>query len=166
MDTVQAQQGHGGMRVLGIASTRASRRPDRAARDPCGRRQVPIWIDQARPKNILAGLGGDATPAAQPRSEATLLAGGGLRLRAGDSPMPSKDSTFPRRSQLTSPAWVSPLDRLPPQRMHRPGPAHLLQAFWMLEEVVPMPRIPSMARLMRRIRRIFRRFLDQLRPPN
>jgi len=41
------------MRVLGIALDAASRSPIVLLRDPCGRRQVPIWIDQAQAQNIL-----------------------------------------------------------------------------------------------------------------
>ena len=44
------------MSVAGIALDAASRSPIVLLRDPSGRRQVPIWIDQAQAQNILAGL--------------------------------------------------------------------------------------------------------------
>ncbi len=44
------------MRVAGIALDAASRSPIVLLRDPSGRRQVPIWIDQAQAQNIMAGL--------------------------------------------------------------------------------------------------------------
>ena len=50
------------MRVAGIALDAASRSPIVLLRDPSGRRQVPIWIDQAQAQNILAGLEGERPP--------------------------------------------------------------------------------------------------------
>ena len=46
------------MQVAGIGLDAASRSPIVLLRDPSGRRQVPIWIDQAQAQNILAGLDG------------------------------------------------------------------------------------------------------------
>ena len=46
------------MSVAGIALDAASRTPMVLLRDPSGRRQVPIWIDQAQAHNIMAGLQG------------------------------------------------------------------------------------------------------------
>ena len=47
------------MSVAGIALDASSRTPIVLLRDPSGRRQVPIWIDQAQAHNIMAGLQGD-----------------------------------------------------------------------------------------------------------
>ena len=44
------------MTVAGIALDAASRSPIVLLRDPSGRRQVPIWIDQSQAQNIVAGL--------------------------------------------------------------------------------------------------------------
>ena len=69
------------MSVAGIALDAASRSPIVLLRDPSGRRQVPIWIDQAQAQNILAGLHIKEPP--RPLSHdlmATLMAVGGLEL--------------------------------------------------------------------------------------
>ena len=50
------------MQVAGIALDAASRSPIVLLRDPSGRRQVPIWIDQAQAQNIMAGLSDQAPP--------------------------------------------------------------------------------------------------------
>uniref|UniRef100_UPI0040485354 bifunctional nuclease family protein n=1 Tax=Cyanobium sp. TaxID=2164130 RepID=UPI0040485354 len=69
------------MQVAGIALDAASRSPIVLLRDPSGRRQVPIWIDQAQAQNILAGLNADPPP--RPLSHdlmVALLKAGGLQL--------------------------------------------------------------------------------------
>ena len=69
------------MRVAGIALDAASRSPIVLLRDPSGRRQVPIWIDQAQAHNILAGLDHQRPP--RPLSHdlmVSLLEAGGLTL--------------------------------------------------------------------------------------
>ena len=45
------------MSVAGIALDAASRTPMVLLRDPSGRRQVPIWIDQAQAHNIINHVG-------------------------------------------------------------------------------------------------------------
>jgi bifunctional DNase/RNase len=70
------------MHVAGIALDAASRSPIVLLRDPAGRRQVPIWIDQAQAHNIMAGLQGEPTP--RPLSHdlmVALLEAGGLELK-------------------------------------------------------------------------------------
>ncbi len=69
------------MHVAGIALDAASRSPIVLLRDPSGRRQVPIWIDQAQAHNIMAGLQDDEPP--RPLSHdlmAALLEAGALEL--------------------------------------------------------------------------------------
>ncbi len=44
------------MTVAGLAIDATSRSPIILLRDPSGRRQVPIWIDNAQAHNILAGI--------------------------------------------------------------------------------------------------------------
>ena len=60
------------MSVAGIALDAASRSPIVLLRDPSGRRQVPIWIDQAQAHNIMAGL--QDTPSPRPLSHALMAA--------------------------------------------------------------------------------------------
>jgi hypothetical protein len=50
------------MSVAGIALDASTRNPIVLLRDPSGRRQVPIWIDQAQAQNILAGLSPQQLP--------------------------------------------------------------------------------------------------------
>ena len=69
------------MHVAGIGLDAASRSPIVLLRDSSGRRQVPIWIDQAQAQNILAGLSDEAP--SRPLSHdlmVSLLEAGGLRL--------------------------------------------------------------------------------------
>ena len=66
------------MHVAGIALDAASRSPIVLLRDPSGRRQVPIWIDQAQAHNIMAGLQEEESP--RPLSHDLMAA----LLEAGD----------------------------------------------------------------------------------
>ena len=69
------------MRVAGIALDAASRSPIVLLRDPSGRRQVPIWIDQAQAQNILAAVKGVRHP--RPLSHdlmISLMEAGGISL--------------------------------------------------------------------------------------
>ena len=50
------------MHVAGIALDAGSRSPIVLLRDPSGRRQVPIWIDQPQAHNIMAGIQGEEPP--------------------------------------------------------------------------------------------------------
>ena len=44
------------MSLAGIAIDAANRNPIVLLKDPAGRRQVPIWIDQSQAQSILKGL--------------------------------------------------------------------------------------------------------------
>jgi uncharacterized protein len=151
------------MTVAGIALDAASRSPIVLLRDPSGRRQVPIWIDQAQAHNILSGLRGVEPP--RPLSHdlmATLLAVAGLdlerviihaieantfravlRLRSGDGEEHEVDC---RPSDAIALAL-------------RTG-----SSLWMLEEVVADASIPVDAEADAEEVADFRRFVEGLSP--
>ena len=151
------------MRVAGIALDAASRSPIVLLRDPCGRRQVPIWIDQAQAQNILAGMGGKAPP--RPLSHdlmATLLEAGGLTLERVIIHA-IEDNTFRAVLKLSTAAGEElEIDS-------RPSDAIALAlrtdaGIWMLEEVVSDASIPVDAEADAEDQEDFRRFLDQISP--
>ena len=151
------------MRVAGIALDAASRSPIVLLRDPSGRRQVPIWIDQAQAQNIMAGLSEQPPP--RPLSHdlmAQLLEAGGLTLERVIIHA-IEDSTFRAVLKLS----------------HGEGEALELDArtsdaialalrtgsgIWMLEEVVADASIPVDAEADAEDDADFRRFLDQVSP--
>lgn len=162
------------MQVAGIALDAASRSPIVLLRDPSGRRQVPIWIDQAQAQNILAGLNADPPP--RPLSHdlmVALLKAGGLQLdrviihaiEASTfqavlklSPAGPKDDTAPAKPNIGS----IELDARPSD-----GIALALRTgspIWMLEEVVADASIPVDAEADADEQANFRRFLDQTSP--
>jgi bifunctional DNase/RNase len=162
------------MQVAGIALDAASRSPIVLLRDPSGRRQVPIWIDQAQAQNILAGLNADPPP--RPLSHdlmVALLKAGGLQLdrviihaiEASTfqavlklSPAGPKDDTAPTKPNTPS----IELDARPSD-----GIALALRTgspIWMLEEVVADASIPVDAEADADEQANFRRFLDQTSP--
>ena len=151
------------MRVVGIALDAASRSPIVLLRDPCGRRQVPIWIDQAQAQNILAGMGGQTPP--RPLSHdlmATLMAAGGLTLERVIIHA-IEDSTFRAVLKLSTAAGEArEIDC-------RPSDAIALAlrtdaGIWMLEEVVADASIPVDAEADAEDQEDFRRFLDRVSP--
>lgn len=165
------------MRVAGIALDAATRSPIVLLRDPAGRRQVPIWIDQAQAQNILVGLGDEAPP--RPLSHdlmASLLEAGGLQL---DRVIihAIEESTFravlklsPRQEagagaeagQAGSGAEALELDARPSDAIAlalRTG-----SSIWMLEEVVADASIPVDAEADAQDQDDFRRFLDNTSP--
>ncbi|WP_411876098.1 bifunctional nuclease family protein [Vulcanococcus limneticus] len=151
------------MRVAGIALDAASRSPIVLLRDPSGRRQVPIWIDQAQAQNIMAGLSDQAPP--RPLSHdlmANLLAVGGLTLERVIIHT-IEDSTFRAVLKLTdSEGMASELDARPSDAIAlalRTG-----SGIWMLEEVVADASIPVDAEADAEDAADFRRFLDGVSP--
>ena len=151
------------MRVAGIALDAASRSPIVLLRDPSGRRQVPIWIDQAQAQNILAGLSDDIPP--RPLSHdlmARLLEIGGLRLERVIIHT-IEDNTFRAVLKLNGAGGVSSeLDARPSDAIAlalRTG-----SGIWMLEEVVADASIPVDAEADAEDAADFRRFLDGVSP--
>ena len=151
------------MRVAGIALDAASRSPIVLLRDPSGRRQVPIWIDQAQAQNIMAGLKGQ-TPA-RPLSHdlmVQLLEAGGLELQRVIIHT-IEDSTFRAVLKLIGADGEShELDARPSDAIAlalRTG-----SGIWMLEEVVADASIPVDAEADAEDREDFRRFLDSTSP--
>ncbi len=169
------------MSVAGIALDAASRTPIVLLRDPSGRRQVPIWIDQSQAHNIMAGLQG--TEPIRPLSHdlmATLLVAGGLTL---DRVIVHaiEDSTFHAVLKL-----VSRTEEVEPQADEdtsemtgedsdvldidaRPSDAIALavrtgSSIWMLEEVVAEASIPVDAEADAEDQSAFNRFVDDLSP--
>jgi len=69
------------MSVAGLAIDASTRSPIVLLRDSTGRRQIPIWIDQAQAHNIMAGIQGSPVP--RPLSHdlmVSLLIAGNLHL--------------------------------------------------------------------------------------
>ncbi|MFY8148021.1 MAG: bifunctional nuclease family protein [Prochlorococcaceae cyanobacterium] len=153
------------MRVAGIALDAASRSPIVLLRDPSGRRQVPIWIDQAQAQNILAGLNGQRTP--RPLTHdlmVSLLEAGGLVLERVIIHA-IEDNTFRAVLRLQNgkgEAGVQELDARPSDAIAlalRTG-----SGIWMLEEVVGDASIPVDAEADAEDQEDFRRFLDSTSP--
>lgn len=151
------------MSVAGIALDAASRSPIVLLRDPSGRRQVPIWIDQAQAQNILTGINGDRLP--RPLSHdlmASLLVAGGLTLEKVIIHT-IEDNTFRAVLKLANAdGGTSELDA-------RPSDAIALAVrtgtgIWMLENVVADASIPVNAEADAEDREDFRRFLDRTTP--
>ncbi len=151
------------MSVAGIALDAASRSPIELLRDPSGRRQVPIWIDQAQAQNILAGINGERSP--RPLSHdlmVQLMAAGGLAL---DRVIihAIEDNTFRAVLKLSNATGEAlELDARPSDAIAlalRTG-----STIWMLEEVVVDASIPVDAEADAVDQEDFRRFLDQTTP--
>jgi len=181
------------MHVAGIALDAASRSPIVLLRDPAGRRQVPIWIDQAQAHNIMAGLQGEPTP--RPLSHdlmVALLEAGGLelerviihaiedntfravlRLEASTETREEADSNSVEHSPQASNQAVTPSEPPGPsggvEVDARPSDAIALavrtgSGIWMLEEVVAEASIPVDADADHEEQDAFRKFLDQVSP--
>ena len=151
------------MQVAGIALDAASRSPIVLLRDPSGRRQVPIWIDQAQAQNIMAGLSDQAPP--RPLSHdlmVDLLQAGGLQLTKVIVHT-IEDSTFRAVLKLqTAGQEEVELDARPSDAIAlaiRTG-----SGIWMLEEVVADASIPVDAEADAEDAADFRRFIDGISP--
>ena len=151
------------MQVAGIALDAASRSPIVLLRDPSGRRQVPIWIDQAQAQNILAGINRERPP--RPLSHdlmAQILSLAGLKLERVVVHA-IEDNTFRAVLKLINQAGENTeLDA-------RPSDAIALalrtdSSIWMLEEVVADASIPVDAEADEEEKEDFRRFLDRTSP--
>jgi bifunctional DNase/RNase len=151
------------MQVAGIALDAASRSPIVLLRDPSGRRQVPIWIDQAQAQNILAGMNRERPP--RPLTHdlmAQLLTLAGLRLERVVVHA-IEDNTFRAVLKLSNDAGESnEVDARPSDAIAlalRTG-----SSIWMLEEVVADASIPVDAEADAEDQEDFRKFLDRTSP--
>ena len=161
------------MSVAGIALDASSRTPIVLLRDPSGRRQVPIWIDQAQAHNIMAGLQGTSPP--RPLSHdlmAALLVAGGLEL---DRVIVHaiEDSTFHAVLKLRPDEEITDEDLEDGLELievdARPSDAIALavrtgSGIWMLEEVVAEASIAVDAEADAEDQSAFNRFVDDLSP--
>ena len=161
------------MSVAGIALDASSRTPIVLLKDPSGRRQIPIWIDQAQAHNIMAGLQGASPP--RPLSHdlmAALLVAGGLEL---DRVIVHaiEDSTFHAVLKLRAEGddgEQNPDDDIEIIEVDaRPSDAIALavrtgSGIWMLEEVVAEASIAVDAEADAEDQNAFSRFVDDLSP--
>ena len=161
------------MSVAGIALDASSRTPIVLLRDPSGRRQIPIWIDQAQAHNIMAGLQVASPP--RPLSHdlmAALLVAGGLEL---DRVIVHaiEDSTFHAVLKLRAEGddgEQNPDDDIEIIEVDaRPSDAIALavrtgSGIWMLEEVVAEASIAVDAEADAEDQNAFSRFVDDLSP--
>ena len=160
------------MSVAGIALDAASRTPIVLLRDPSGRRQVPIWIDQAQAHNIMAGLQSSESP--RPLSHdlmAALLLVGELTLERVIIHA-IEDDTFRAVLKLSRDAPPDEEDTTVEEDIDvdaRPSDAIALavrtgSGIWMLEEVVAEASIAVDAEADARDQSDFNRFVDELSP--
>ena len=160
------------MSVAGIALDAASRTPIVLLRDPSGRRQVPIWIDQAQAHNIMAGLQSSESP--RPLSHdlmAALLLVGELTLERVIIHA-IEDDTFRAVLKLSRDAPSNEQDETVEDDIDvdaRPSDAIALavrtgSGIWMLEEVVAEASIAVDAEADARDQSDFNRFVDELSP--
>jgi hypothetical protein len=181
------------MSVAGLAVDASTRTPIVLLRDPSGRRQVPIWIDQAQAHNIMAGI--QKTPPPRPLSHDLMVE----LLRAGNLHLDRviihaiEDNTFqavlklllkePNQQEAHEKGLEAP-DAEPEETKEanareastsrieldaRPSDAIALAvrtgcSIWMLEEVVAEASIPVDAEADAEDQDEFRRFLNDVSP--
>lgn len=156
------------MSVAGIALDAASRSPIVLLRDPAGRRQVPIWIDQAQAQNILAGVA--EAPPPRPLSHDLMVS----LLQAAELDLERviihaiEDNTFRAVLKLSRQGDAEGRETLI-EVDARPSDAIALAVrtgspIWMLEEVVADASIPVDAEADAEDSNQFRRFLDSVSP--
>ena len=159
------------MSVAGIALDASSRMPIVLLRDPSGRRQVPIWIDQSQAHNIMAGLQRTNHRVPQPRPHGR--SAGGRRLELERVIVHAiEDSTFhavlklrqndPSEQDSEETAILHDVDARPSDAIAlavRTG-----SSIWMLEEVVSEASIAVDAEADARDQSDFNRFVDDLSP--
>ena len=178
---ILGQKGDGGavveMSGAGRALDASSRSPIVLLRDPSGRRQVPIWIDQAQAHNIMAGI--QDSPIPRPLSHDLMVA----LLKAGNLQLERviihaiEDNTFQAVLKLRLKASEEePEEEKTPEASTllleidaRPSDAIALavrtkSSIWMLEEVVAEASIPVDAEADAEDQNEFRRFLDEVSP--
>ncbi len=171
------------MSVAGLALDASSRSPIVLLRDPSGRRQVPIWIDQAQAHNIMAGI--QDSPPPRPLSHDLMVA----LLKAGNLHLERviihaiEESTFQavlklrfRAPEQEQEQEEEPqVENIPEESAQllemdaRPSDAIALAvrtgcSIWMLEEVVAEASIPVDAEADEEDQSEFRRFLDEVSP--
>ena len=165
------------MSVAGLALDASSRSPIVLLRDPSGRRQVPIWIDQAQAHNIMAGI--QDSPIPRPLSHDLMVA----LLKAGNLQLERviihaiEDNTFQAvlKLRLKAPEEEPEEEKTPEESTMlleidaRPSDAIALavrtkSSIWMLEEVVAEASIPVDAEADAEDQNEFRRFLDEVSP--
>jgi bifunctional DNase/RNase len=151
------------MSVAAIALDAASRSPIVLLRDPSGRRQVPIWIDQAQAQNILAGVNRVHPP--RPLSHDLMVS----LMEVGELALERviihaiEDNTFRAVLKVVDGSGTQhEVDA-------RPSDAIALalrtdSTIWMLEEVVADASIPVNAEADAEDQEDFRRFLDRTSP--
>ena len=151
------------MTVAGIALDAASRSPIVLLRDPSGRRQVPIWIDQSQAQNIVAGLQ-EQSPH-RPLSHdlmANLMAVAGLELERVVIHSIEANTFRALLKVVDNSGENHEIDCRPSDAIAlalRTG-----SSLWMLEEVVSDASIPVDAEADAEEIADFRRFVDGLSP--
>lgn len=175
--------------VAGLALDASTRSPIVLLRDPTGRRQIPIWIDQAQAHNIIAGLHGAPVP--RPLSHdlmVSLLEAGNLHLERVIIHT-IEDSTFRAvlklraihaaekgetdQKEAKEPLQLQEAQQPPPPALievdSRPSDAIALavrthSSIWMLEEVVAEASIAVDEEADAEDQDEFRKFVDQVSP--
>jgi bifunctional DNase/RNase len=132
-------------------------------RDPSGRRQVPIWIDQAQAQNILTGLNGEVPP--RPLSHDLMV----QLLEVGELSLERVVIHAIEESTFRAVLKINHSDGRSSEVDARPSDAIALAlrcdaSIWMLEEVVADASIPVNAEADAEDQEDFRRFLDRTSP--